>query len=110
MEPPWGVEPQTYALRVRASSAHRCAPSPSAHVTKHTMLIESHGTTAFEATKEAHDRDQRSRARSAHPMCTMQQEIVCITVLVGPSNTPGVRRVDVRATGRGSRGTPTWIG
>ena len=52
-EPPWGVEPQTYALRVRATAARWCAPSPSAHVEKRTALTKSHGATPFEATEEA---------------------------------------------------------
>src|SRR6187431_2107949 len=49
----WGVEPQAYALRVRRTSTTPCTPSPSVHVTKRTVLTESHRRTPFEATKEA---------------------------------------------------------
>src|SRR3954452_8676058 len=69
VEPPLGIKPQTYALRVRRTSAAPCAPSPSVHVTRHTVLIESHGRTPFEATKEAtteiHGADGAPAARRA---------------------------------------------
>lgn len=52
-EPPWGVEPQSYALRVGSTSTAPCTPSPSLHLKKNTVLILRRGTTPFEATKEA---------------------------------------------------------
>src|SRR3954454_13382776 len=74
VEPPWGVEPQTYALRVSSSSTAPCAPSPSAHVEKHTVHLEPHRRTPFEATKEATTmRRSPSRpcpGRRGAPACT----------------------------------------
>jgi hypothetical protein len=60
VEPPWGVEPQTYALRVPNSSLSPCAPSPSVHVTMNTVHRARIRRTPLEATKEA---TQRSSAR-----------------------------------------------
>ncbi len=37
LEPPEGVEPSTYALRVPNSSLSPCSPSPSVHVTMNTV-------------------------------------------------------------------------
>ena len=52
-EPPWGVEPQTYALRVRESSITLSTCGLSVHVKVVTVLIRGHYITLFEATKEA---------------------------------------------------------
>jgi hypothetical protein len=52
-EPPWGVEPQTYALREIRSSHPWCSPSPSAHVARITAHTGSLRGTPFRATDRA---------------------------------------------------------
>ncbi len=53
MEPPWGVEPQTYALRESRSPMAPCTPSASVHVEAVTVLIGEHDRTASRATNRA---------------------------------------------------------
>jgi len=73
------------ALRVRRTSAAPCAPSPSMHVTKHTVLIESHGRTPFEATKEAtteiNRADRAPTARRAR--CGKRSSILAASAIRG---------------------------
>src|SRR6478672_8411534 len=52
-EPPWGVEPQTYALRVRRTPPSPSSRSPSVHVKVFTVHRTGHRRTPLEATKEA---------------------------------------------------------
>ena len=50
VEPPWGIEPQTYALRELPSPHTRCAPRTSLHVKPFTVLSEDAGSTPFRCT------------------------------------------------------------
>jgi hypothetical protein len=54
MEPPWGVEPQAYALRILTSPYTPCSPSPSVHVIRvFTVLKSEHRAPTFRATNRA---------------------------------------------------------
>ncbi len=53
VEPRWGVEPQTYALRVRPPPITGCSVRLSVHVEMLTVLRSDHSRTPLEATKEA---------------------------------------------------------
>ena len=49
-EPPWGVEPQTYALRELSSPHTPCSLRAFLHVKPFTVLNETAGRTPFRST------------------------------------------------------------
>jgi hypothetical protein len=57
-EPPWGVEPQTYALREIRSSPPRCPPGPSAHVKPLTVRRRTRRVDCISGHEPGHDEDQ----------------------------------------------------
>jgi hypothetical protein len=69
LEPPWGVEPQTYALRVRRTPPSSCSTGPSVHVKVFTVLRIGQRRTPLEATKEATPEIENGfeRDRRRHP-------------------------------------------
>ena len=64
VEPPWRVEPLTYALRVLRSPVAECSPSTSVHIPVVTVHSHDHRRTSLEATKEATRRSSAAESAS----------------------------------------------
>ncbi len=76
-EPPWGVEPQTYALREIRSPPSRCSPSTSAHVKVITVLSGRHRADTISGHEPGHNEDHAEPEAAAWPVGSRSSHEPC---------------------------------